>query len=323
MTTLVTGAGLLGASFAQTALERAEKVVFFDLEPRADFLALKLGAANIDKGRVALVRGDVRNLSSLIDAIQTHRVRTVIHTASLIGGRVQREISLAFDINIIGTRNVAEAVRLTGVKRLVHLSTFGAYDWRRPVPDKVDEDFALGPGRAYGNFKASQELILEAFAGQYQFELVMLRPANVFGLGHFWGGSSGGARMQQLMEAGLAGSTARIAAHEAMDVEYVYAKDVGTALDGAATVAAPRDQVFNIGSGHVTTFDELIAAVRDVYPKLQVEIEPGEKPSAKAVPMDISRAQRQLGWTPQFSLIDGLRDYHADLQAARAAANGA
>ena len=313
MTTLITGAGLLGTSFAKIALARGEKIVFFDPEPRAEFFKLKLGEMGIN-----LVRGDVRNLPSLIDAIQTHRVNTVVHTASLIGGRVQREVSLAFDINIIGTRNVAEAMRLTAARRLVHLSTFGAYDWRRQLPSPVNEDAPLGPGRAYGAFKAAKEMILEAYSLQYKFDLIMLRPANVYGLGHFWGGSSGGAKMQELMEAGLTGRTARIAASEVMDVEYVYAKDVGAALDLAATVPAPKDNTFNIGCGRVIAFDELIGSVKTIYPGLKVEIEPGDKPVSRSVPLDIERAKKQLGWEPSFSLIEGLRDYHADLVAAHA-----
>ena len=41
MTTLVTGAGLIGTAFAQNALARGETVVFVDPEPRADFSAAK------------------------------------------------------------------------------------------------------------------------------------------------------------------------------------------------------------------------------------------------------------------------------------------
>ena len=66
---------------------------------------------------------------------------TVVHTAGLIGGRVQQSLSLAFDINLGGTRNVAEAVRLTGVRRLVHISTFGVYDMRRPGTDPSARTF--------------------------------------------------------------------------------------------------------------------------------------------------------------------------------------
>lgn len=312
MTTLVTGAGLLGTAFAAVARERGETVVFLDPEPRTEFLKLKLG-----EGGFRLMRGDVRSLAELIDAIEVHRVDTVVHTAGLIGGRVQREISHAFDVNIIGTRNVAEAVRLTGVRRLVHLSTFGAYDWRRPVEGHVTEAFPLGPGRAYGNFKAAKELILEAYAGQFKFELMMLRPANVFGLGHFWSGSSGGAKMQELMEAGHAGRPARILASDTQDVEYVYAKDIGAAIDLAATVPLGKEHVFNVGNGEVTRFDDLIACVRQVYPGLEIEIEAGDRPPAKSVPMDISRARKHLGWAPRFTLLEALKDYRADLAAAR------
>jgi nucleoside-diphosphate-sugar epimerase len=201
MTTVVTGAGLIGTAFAQNAIARGEKVVFVDPEPRADFLKLKLG----DKG-YALARYDVRDLPNLIATIKEHGADTVVHTAGLIGNRVQQSLSAGFDINLGGTRNVAEAVRLTGVRRLVHISTFGVYDRRREEGNApVAEDFTRGGSRAYGAFKAAKELILEAYAAAYKFEVIMLRPANVFGLGHFAAGSSGGMKMQRLVEAALDG----------------------------------------------------------------------------------------------------------------------
>src|ERR1700731_2252396 len=120
MTTLVTGAGLIGTSFARCALQRGEKVVFVDPEPRNDFLRFKLG----EDGYQA-ARKDVRDLPDLIETIDAHGVDTIVHTAGFTGGPVQQSLSLAFDINLGGTRNVAEAARLTGVHPLVHISTFG------------------------------------------------------------------------------------------------------------------------------------------------------------------------------------------------------
>src|SRR5205814_2807925 len=105
-------------------------------------------------------------------------------------------------------------------------STFGVYDRRRPATGAITEDFPRGQGRGYGNYKAAKELILEAYAAAYGFELIMLRPANVFGLGHFWSGSSGGRKMQALLEAGLDGTTASVPASEATANEYIYAKDM-------------------------------------------------------------------------------------------------
>jgi nucleoside-diphosphate-sugar epimerase len=117
--TLITGLGLVGTSYAQHAVKRGETVVFYDVAPRKDFLAHKLGRAN-----VTVVQRDVRDLPSLIEAIQKHKCDTVIHTAGLIGGKVANPIYSGLQINVMGTINVAEAVRLTGVKRLVQISTF-------------------------------------------------------------------------------------------------------------------------------------------------------------------------------------------------------
>jgi UDP-glucose 4-epimerase len=310
MATLVTGAGLIGTAFAQIALGRGEKIVFLDPEPRADFLKGKLG----DDG-YTLVRADVRDLPALVEAIRTHRPETVVHTAGLIGGRVQQSLGLAFDINLGGARNVAEAMRLGGARRLVHISTFGVYDSRRAPAGPIDEDFPRGAVRGYGNYKAAQELILEAYAAEHGFELVMLRPANVFGLGHFWSGSSGGAKMQELVLAGLQGRAARITASGAVANEYVYARDVGRAVDLAATVPQPPVTAFNIGSGAVTPFEEVVGVVTSLLPALRVEIVPGETGKAKTAPLDISRARTHLGWEPRFTLRSAFADYIADLRS--------
>ena len=313
MPTLVTGAGLIGTAFAQVALARGEKLVFVDPEPRADFLKAKLG----DEG-YTLVRADVRDLPALVAAIRAHRAETVVHTAGLIGGRVQQSLGLAFDINLGGVRNVAEAVRLGGVRRLIHISTFGVYDSRRTPAGPVDEDFPRGATRGYGNYKAAQELILEAYAAEHAFELIMLRPANVFGLGHFWSGSSGGAKMQELVRAGLEGRTAHIMAAEAVANEYLYAKDVGRAVDFAATAPKPPVSAFNIGSGVVTPFDEVVSVLRPLLPALEVDIVPGETRKAKTAPLDLSRARIHLGWEPRFDLRSAFADYIADMRAQMA-----
>jgi nucleoside-diphosphate-sugar epimerase len=314
MTTLVTGAGLIGTSFAKLAIARGEQIVFVDPEPRTDFLKLKLG----EKG-YALARTDVRDLPGLIETIKANKVETVVHTAGLIGSRVQVALSAAFDINLGGTRNIAEAVRLNGVRRLVHISTFGVYDRRRETGNApVTEDFPRGEKRGYSNYKAAKELILDAYAAAFGFELIMLRPANVFGLGHFWSGSSGGQKMHNLIVAGLDGNSARISSAETMANEYIYAKDIGRAVDLAATVEAPKQNVFNIGNGYVSPFEDVLAAVKAVCPGVSYEVEPGEAPHSKLAPLDISAAKRHLGWEPQFTLATAFEDYLKDLKAARA-----
>jgi nucleoside-diphosphate-sugar epimerase len=309
MTTLITGAGLVGTSFAQHARRRGEDVVFLDPAPREDFIRAKLGNADW-----RLINDDVRSLPGLIGAIEETGAQTVVHTASLIGGRVGNPIHNGFAINIGGAMNVAEAVRLTGVKRLVHLSTFGVYDWRKIAKGPVAEDSPRGQGAPYSNSKVSQELIFEAYSKQYGFELMMLRPANVFGVGHFAAGSGGGRKVQDLVTAGLTGETARIPEAQTMAFVYLYSKDMGRAVDLAATKPVPETNIFNLGYDVVTSFDALVDTIRKQLPRLKVEIEPGTPPVSRDFPLDMTAAKTHLGWEPEFSMDDAFADYIADLK---------
>jgi UDP-glucose 4-epimerase len=314
MTTLITGAGLIGTAFAQRALARNEPVVFFDPEPRADFIAKKLGTRD-----TPLVRGDVRDLPKLIETIQEHGCETVVHSAGIIGGKVDQMMYSALQINIQGTMNVAEAVRLTGARRLVHVSTFGVYDMRRAdVPKVLGEDFHRGHGRAYGNSKACKELILEAYRARYGFELVGVRPANVYGNGHFWSGSGGGQKVHELMVAGAEGRVAKIPANQTMANEYIYSKDIGGILDAAATAPQPDRLFFNGGTGVLTSFDELLAAVRKIHPGLEYEVLEGRAGGDRDNVLDLSEAKAKLGWEPEYSLDAALADYAEEIKAVGA-----
>lgn len=313
MSILVTGAGLVGTAFAKEAIAAGEHVVFVDPAPRTPYLRFKLG----DDGWT-LLNKDVRDLPALVAAMQDNNVKTVVHSAGLIGSKVQDSLFAGFDINLGGTRNVAEAVRLTGVKRLVHISTMGVYDNRRPVSASVPEDFPRGARRGYGNYKAAKEMILEAYADEYKFELMMLRPANVYGFGHFAAGSSGGMKMQAMVEAAMDGKSARIPQSQTIDNEYVHWRDVGRAVHIASRIDMPKDYIFNIGNGYVTRFAQLVETLQAINPAASFEIEPDGAAKSKAQAMDVARAREQLCWTPAFSLSDGLKDYMQELAAARA-----
>ena len=310
MTTLITGLGLVGTSYAQLALKRGENIVFYDIAPRKDFILTKLGAAN-----VTVVQRDVRDLPALIETMQKHKVDTVLHTAGLIGGKVANPIYTGLQINVMGTINVAEAVRLTGVKRLVHASTFGIYDRRGGEPAPIDESFNRGPGEAYGNSKVAKELILEAYQRLYGFELIMLRLANVYGVGHFAGGSGGGEMLQNMLRTGIRGGVAKIPQESTRDFEYIYYKDLGRALDKTARLPLTGPVTLNIGTGVVVKFDDLVDLAKKLLPKLQVEILPGTKPRSAKQPMIIAKAQQILGWEPEYDLEAGFKDYIEELKA--------
>ena len=310
MTTLITGAGLVGTSFAQHAVRRGEKVVFVDPIPREDFIRAKLGNADF-----TYLNEDVRSLPGLISTINAHGVDTILNTASVIGKKVNDPLHFGYDLNVGGTQTVADAARLTGIKRVVHISTFGVYDWRKMGDGPVPEDDLLGTGTAYSNSKVAQEMIIEAYALETGFDIFMLRLGNVFGVGHFWGGSGGGQKVQNLVMAGITGEPARIPEEQTMDFVYLYAKDCGRAIDICATIDQPSENVFNIAYPFTTSFDNLVAVIKDPLPNLRVEIVPGTPPVNRAAPLDISRAKAMLDWEPEFSMEDAFADYVADLRA--------
>ncbi len=309
-TSLITGLGLVGTSYAQNALKRGEGVVFYDVAPRKDFLAHKLGSANVN-----VVQRDIRDLPALIETIQKYKCDTVLHTAGLIGGKVAQPVYSGLQINVMGTINVAEAVRLTGVKRLVQISTFGVYDRRQGEPSPIDEDFRRGPGEPYGNSKVAKELMVEAYQRVFGFELIVLRLANVYGVGHFAGGSGGGEMVQNMLQTGINGGVVKIPQEVARDFEYVYYKDLGRALDKAATASLKAPVTLNVGTGVVVKFDDLCALAEKLLPKLQIEIIPGAKPRSAKQPMVIKKAKEVLGWQPDFDIEAGFKDYIEELKA--------
>ena len=309
MATLITGLGLVGTSYAQLALKRGEKIVFYDVAPRKDFLARKLGSAD-----VKVVQRDIRDLPALIETIQTNKIDKVIHTAGLIGGKVAQPIYTGMQINVMGTINIAEAVRLTGVRRLVHISTFGVYDRRKGEPGPIDESFTRGPGEPYGNSKVAKELMVEAYQRLYGFELIVLRLANVYGVGHFAGGSGGGELLQNILLTGIKGGVINVRQEQARDFEYVYYKDLRRALDKAATVNFSSPVTLNVGTGVVVKFDELVEIAQKLLPNLQVEMIPGQAPRSAKQPMVITKAKNVLGWTPEFDMEAGFKDYIEELK---------
>ena len=310
MTTLITGAGLVGTSYAQQAVRRGEKVVFVDPIPREDFIRSKLGNADF-----TYLNEDVRSLPGLIATINEYGVDTILNTASVIGKKVNDPIHFGYSLNVGGTQAVADAARLTKIKRVIHISTFGAYDWRKVGRGPIKEDDLLGTGTAYSNSKVAQEMIIEAYALEAGFDLFMLRLGNVFGVGHFWGGSGGGQKVQDLVLAGITGEPAKIPQEQTMDFVYLYSKDCGEAIDKCAIIDAPKENVFNIAYPITTSFEALVEIIKNQLPKLRVDIIPGNPPVNRAAPLDISRAKKMLDWEPQFSMEDAFADYISDLKA--------
>ncbi|HLH24340.1 MAG TPA: NAD(P)-dependent oxidoreductase [Chloroflexota bacterium] len=310
MRVLITGAGLIGCHAARELVARGDQVTLFDLTPREDYVARVVG------GDVRLVRGDTRELPAVLEAVQAAQPECVVHTAGLIGGNAQQVPYRGFQVNIGGTINVAEAVRLGGVRRLVHASTQGVNDLSQPQTAPLTEEFPVGGDAVYAASKVACEQVLKAYAAAYGFELALLRFAGVYGYGHYTGGSGIGQGMHALLQAALEGRPAPIGAGIPESNEMIYAKDAGRGVAAAVHAARLPHQVYNIGTGVLATPDTIMQALQRVIPGATASRSGPPRPDrhARQQPFDLTRARAELGYEPQFDLEAGIRDFVAELR---------
>ena len=310
MATLITGAGLIGSHTARQLVDMGREVVLFDLAPNRAYVEQVVGRLP------ALVAADMRDLPALLQTVKQHHVDTIVHTAGLIGGRVSENSYTGATNNILGTLHVLEAARLEGLKRVVYVSTFGVYDRSSIAGSAIAESAPKGGRNLYSATKLSSELLVGAYAEQYGLNTVVIRPAGVFGRGHYVGGSSVGQAMRDLCLQIARGGPVVVESHRLGTNEYVYAKDVALATQLACDAERPAQRVYNAGSGVVTDTAALAEAVRAVAPGQPVEVR-GDPAAGRhsSVPLDLGRAEAELGYRPRFTLEAALRDYAAELRS--------
>ncbi len=311
MNILITGAGLIGSNAARHAVDNDHTVVLFDLSPNRDYIEKVVG-----KDRCDVVAADIRDLPALLSSLEKFNVDTLVATAGLIGSRVQENSYTGATNNILGTINVLEASRLRRLKRVVYVSTFGAYDRGKITDSVIRETHPIGGHNLYATTKVCSEHLVHAYTALYNLDTIIIRPGGVFGRGFYVGGSTVGKVMRDLAMSMIKGDPITVDAKTYGPNEYVYGKDVGLALFLACQAQNPKQRIYNAGTGVVHGTEELAQVVRELTPKTEVKVSgPKIAEKSRSIPMDISVSKAELGYAPQFSLKEALRDYMDELWA--------
>ena len=209
--------------------------------------------------------------------------------------------------NVTGTARALDHCRANGA----HLVFVSGYLYGVPRRLPIREDDPTDPNNPYALSKFLAEQVCAFQAAATNVPVTVLRPFNIFGPGQ---------RVEFLIPAILdqirRGGPIRVK-DLAPRRDFVFLDDVVTAL--IAAIAQPGGyRVFNIGSGVSCSVREVIdAAQRAAGTSLPVVSE--EQPRPNEIPdvqSDIARARRELGWTPRYSLVDGIERL---LQAERTA----
>jgi len=309
MNILITGAGLIGSNTARHALDAGHKVVLFDLAPNRDYIEQIAG-----NNRAAVVAADMRDLPALLAVLQRHEIDTIVHTAGLIGSRVQENSYTGATNNILGTINILEAARLRGLRRVVYVSTFGVYDRAKITDRAIRESHPIGGHNLYATTKICSEHLVHAYTSMYQLDSVIVRPGGVFGRGFYVGGSTVGKVMRNLALSIMKGGSIVIDAKTYGPNEYVYGKDAGMALFLACKAENLKQRIYNAGTGVVTDAEGLASVVKELSPTSDVRVERSSTENQnRNIPLDISVSQAELGYAPKFLLKDALKNYMEEL----------
>jgi nucleoside-diphosphate-sugar epimerase len=309
MTTLVIGAGLIGSQVARILVESGEKPVLMDHAAQVQAIG-----EIVDLDKVTLVAGDVLRPLSIVDTLRSHGISRIAHTAAnpLLTVGAQKDPYAAINLNIMGTVNVLEAARVTGLKRVVVSSSSVLNHYLDGGEDQGNfgkEEAFPRPTTFYSATKQAVESLGLNYAKWCGIEFAGLRYGAAFGP---WSGAGGGGPSNIIREAVRSALAGKEAIVPPGAMEWVYSKDAARGTVMALDANDLGSGVFNITMGALVTPGEMAEAIGMVVPGAKVKF---DAPVSARVALsnrdthaDLARARRHLGYEPQFRLKDAVKD---------------
>lgn len=308
---LVTGGtGFIGSHVTKKLVEQGEEVIVFDAMPNLS----RLGKV---KDKVKVAKGDILDIEDLFNIIKSYDVEYIIHLAYFtdILGQEERPLK-PIKINCIGFNNVLEVARILGVKRVIWASSVAVYGSSGYYSDQpVNEDAPTKPTTVYGACKVLNEYMGKHYYERFGLDNIGLRPTVVYGSGRWYRGLATFA--YDLFAKPALGKPAKIPFGN-QKVNWMYVKDVAKVFVLACYAKKTKHKIFNL-SGQVATVSEAAQCVRKLIPDAVIEVESGESEKQKRpVFIDITRAWKELGYKPSYTLEEGFKEY---IKIIRAEAN--
>ena len=265
---------------------------------------------------VQVVACDVADAQRVASVVGAARPEVIVHMAAIVAA--SQDPLAAINVNVMGTAAICEAAASHGVRRVVYTSSRAAYgqltgEHAHPLYKPVTEEHPRRPTALYDVTKLASEEIGRWYARYRGIEFVALRFATILGPGKTqrYGGFSA---YSALIEQPARGESIRLERGGDERDDLVYVVDIAEAVVAAACVPGPLPHdAYNIGTGRTVSLQDLAEAVRAVLPAARIEIGPGLDPMGMGVSyygaLDSSRAEAELGWSPRFTLEEGVRHF--------------
>jgi UDP-glucose 4-epimerase len=255
---------------------------------------------------VEVVSGDIRDAGCVLEFVRG--VDIVYHLAALIAIPYSYRAPRSYvDTNVSGTLNVLEAARSLGTPRVVVTSTSEVYGTARSVP--ISEAHPLQGQSPYSASKIGADKLAESYNLSFELPVVTLRPFNTFGPRQ-----SARAVIPTIITQLAAGNERVNLGNLTPTRDFTFVRDTVEAF--VAVGNAPADavvgRVLNAGTGveiSIGDLAETIARLMDRPIALHQEDERFRPDASEVMRLvcDASALRAATGWSPAWTLEDGLR----------------
>ncbi len=300
---LVTGgAGFIGSNLCEAVLSMGYKVRCLDDLSTGKEENVRMF---MDHPDYEFIKGDIKDIEICKKACEG--IDYVLHQAAW--GSVPRSIEMPLfyaNNNIIGTVNMLEAARLSGVKKFVYASSSSVYGDEPNLPKKEGrEGNLLSP---YALTKRADEEFARMYTKFYGLETFGMRYFNVFGRRQDPDGAYA-AVIPKFLKLLLKNEVPTINGDGRQSRDFTYIDNVIEA--NLKACLAPKEaagEAFNIAYGGreylIDIYDGLTEALgKDIEP----EFGPERAGDIRHSNADISKARKLLGYDPEYSFEEGIR----------------
>ena len=247
----------------------------------------------------AFVKGDLRDAGLVKKIIKDADIDVVFHIgANASVPHSTEDPRYDFETNALGTFNVIDACRVSGVEKIVYASTAAVYG--EPIRTPIDEDHPLHPISPYGASKLAGERCGLAFKETYGIDFAAIRIFNTYGP----------RQPRYVMYDFIQKLGANPALLEVLGTgeqirDYCYVSDMA---DAFVLVAERGDGVYNAAGGSPTSIKELAELMVSIISP-EAEIRYGGKTWAGDVNTLYANITRitELGFEPKVGFEDGVR----------------
>ncbi|MCK4765939.1 MAG: NAD-dependent epimerase/dehydratase family protein [Candidatus Aminicenantes bacterium] len=273
----------------------------------------------LEKNGIKLVKGDLSNPTSLKGIIKN--IDVVFNIAAMYRQEVSKDM---FDkVHVEGTKALLEESISAGVKRFVHCSTVGVQGEIENPP--AQESAPYNPGDFYQVSKMEGEKLALSYFKDKKIDGVVVRPVGIYG--------PGDTRFLKLFKTIYKGSFKMIGTGKAL-YHLTFVEDLVAGIILTGEVPAASAQIYTIGGSEYLPLEDLINLIAEILDsrvsKIHIPLFPvyaaaflceilckpfGIQPPlyrrrldffTKDRAFDISKARKELGYSPQVSLREGL-----------------